>query len=255
VIEQLTASDRAVTMWLQTGFGIEKLLAREVPDEGYLLSLLYWFGVLTIEGVDALGESCLKIPNQVIRQLYLERLQQELLPSYDLANTREAVAKQFYLSGEMAPLVEFIEQNMLQSLANRDLRWANELSPKLIFLTLLHNTFFYNTQSEAATGKQYIDILFEVRPDRRQSPLLDHLFELKFIPLKQLKLSDRELQAMSREALAELPLVKTALEGAQAQGIAYEQQLQHDQPQKGWKLQRHAVVLLGFSRLVWLSAC
>ncbi|QEP42479.1 AAA family ATPase [Ectothiorhodospiraceae bacterium BW-2] len=251
VIEQLTASDRAVTMWLQTGFGIEKLLAREVPDKGYLLSLLYWFGVLTVDGNDALGETCLKIPNQVIRQLYLERLQQELLPSYELANTREAVAKQFYLSGEMAPLAAFIEQNMLQSLANRDLRWANELSPKLIFMTLLHNTFFYNTQSEAATGKQYIDILFEVRPDRRQSPLLDHLFELKFIPLKQLKLSDRELQTMSREELAELPLVKAALEGAKQQGEVYWQQLQHDQPQKAWQLQRHAVVLLGFSRLVW----
>ncbi|QEP42491.1 hypothetical protein D5085_04690 [Ectothiorhodospiraceae bacterium BW-2] len=136
VIEQLTASDRAVTMWLQTGFGIEKLLAREVPDKGYLLSLLY-----------------------------------------------------------------------------------------------------------------------EVRPDRRQSPLLDHLFELKFIPLKQLKLSDRELQAMSREELAELPLVKAALEGAKQQGEAYWQQLQHDQPQKAWQLQRHAVVLLGFSRLVWLGEC
>ncbi|QEP45055.1 AAA family ATPase [Ectothiorhodospiraceae bacterium BW-2] len=255
VIEQLTASDRAVTMWLQTGFGIEKLLAREVPDEGYLLSLLYWFGVLTVDGNDALGKTYLKIPNQVIRQLYLERLQQELLPSYELVNTREAVAEAFYLSGEMAPLAAFIEQNMLQSLANRDLRWANELSPKLIFMTLLHNTFFYNTQSEAATGKQYIDILFEVRPDRRQSPLLDHLFELKFIPLKQLKLSDRELQTMSREELAELPLVKAALEGAKQQGEAYWQQLQHDQPQKAWQLQRHAVVLLGFSRLVWLSEC
>ncbi|QEP45054.1 AAA family ATPase [Ectothiorhodospiraceae bacterium BW-2] len=255
VIEQLTASDRAVTMWLQTGFGIEKLLAREVPDEGYLLSLLYWFGVLTVDGNDALGKTYLKIPNQVIRQLYLERLQQELLPSYELVNTREAVAEAFYLSGEMAPLAAFIEQNMLQSLANRDLRWANELSPKLIFMTLLHNTFFYNTQSEAATGKQYIDILFEVRPDRRQSPLLDHLFELKFIPLKQLKLSDRELQTMSREELAELPLVKAALEGAKQQGEVYWQQLQHDQSQKAWQLQRHAVVLLGFSRLVWLSEC
>ena len=253
VIERLSAGERIATNHLQTGFGIEALLQRQVPDEGYLLSLLYWFGVLTLNEIHALGESELMIPNQVIRQLYLERLQRALLPGYTLANQREQVAKVFYLSGDLAPLVAFIETNMLQGLANRDLAWANELSLKLILLTLLHNTFWYTTRSEQAAGKRYIDLLLEVRPDLRHTPLLDHLFELKFIPLNQLKLSDRELQALSPQPLAELPLVARALDGADAQGEAYCQQLQREEPAIPWRLHRHSVVLLGFSRLVWRS--
>ena len=50
---------------LAQSFGIEDILYGH-KDEAFMLSLLYFFGVLTIEGEDAFGEICFCVPNQVI---------------------------------------------------------------------------------------------------------------------------------------------------------------------------------------------
>ena len=46
----------------------------------FILSLLYFFGVLTLAGRNLFGELQLTIPNLVIRQLYVEQLRALVLP-------------------------------------------------------------------------------------------------------------------------------------------------------------------------------
>ncbi|MGB5600628.1 MAG: hypothetical protein WBM66_18035, partial [Thiothrix litoralis] len=52
-------------------------LQRVQHDPSYMLSLLYFFGVLTIADVDGMGRLVLAIPNLVIRGLYVEQLKEQ----------------------------------------------------------------------------------------------------------------------------------------------------------------------------------
>lgn len=118
--------------------------------EGFLASLLDFFGVLTFSGRDPLGGLQLAIPNLVVRKLYVERLQEALLPGYELDRERRAVCERFYAGGELEPLCDFIEQRYLPVFDNRDLRWSNELVVKTAFLTTLFNDIPYIMDSETA---------------------------------------------------------------------------------------------------------
>ncbi len=166
--------------------------------EGFLASLLYFFGVLTYSGRDPLGNLQLSIPNLVVRKLYIERIQEALLPGYDLDRERRAVSERFYAAGELEPLCDFIEQRYLPVFDNRDLRWSNELVVKTAFLITLFNDIAYIMDSETAIARGYCDLSLIVRPDRRQYALLDHVIEFK-----HLKLGD--LPGIDSDALASMP--------------------------------------------------
>jgi len=253
LIEQLsTTLEPVIIDELYTAFGVESLL-NPAPDSAYLLSLLTWFGVLTIEGRNELGQLTLTIPNQVVHSLYIERLQRSILPGFEDTDRRRQLAIQFYTHGDLAPLVEFIESRFLPVLSNRDQRWSNELTLKVTLITLLMNSLYYSTRSELGVGRGYTDLLLEVRPDKRQTPLLDHLFELKYLPLKILGQSDAELNTLTHAELAALPAVKAALDQAEQQLANYIPTLQNENPATTWKLRSHALVMIGLNRIAWRS--
>ena len=69
VIDQILDETRTTPLrQLETRFGVEQL-QRVQHDPTYMLSLLYFFGVLTIADVDGMGRLVLAIPNLVIRGL------------------------------------------------------------------------------------------------------------------------------------------------------------------------------------------
>jgi hypothetical protein len=230
-------------------FGVQDMLtAPKNPD--FLATLLYYFGVLTLAGRNEWGELILTIPNQVIRKLYVERLQEQLLPAYDDQEQRQAVCRRFYTTGDLGPLCEFLEQKYFKVFDNRDLRWSNELVVKTAFLVTLFNDAFYIMDSEPALERRYGDLLLRVRPDMRQYALLDHLLEFKALSLKVVGLTSAELVKKSREELRELPGVAAALQEAEQQLAAYrdilERPIGHPRP-----LHTHAVVCIGLERLIW----
>ncbi|QEP42056.1 AAA family ATPase [Ectothiorhodospiraceae bacterium BW-2] len=235
---------------LAQNFGVKAML-NDPPDASFIISLLVYFGVLTIESVNLLGELTVTIPNQVVRSLYIDRIQQQLLNGYEDNNRQQAVAKQLYTEAEFEPLVDFIEQRFYSVLDNRDRRWSNELTLKTTLLLLLTNDLYYLPRSELSLGGGYSDLLFEIRPDKRQAPLYDLLFELKYLSLKDLKLSAEQLSELSREQLAELAPVKKLLDDAERQLASYQPTLEQLFPAVEWNLKSFAVVSLGTRRLVW----
>jgi hypothetical protein len=230
-------------------FGVQDMLtAPKNPD--FLATLLYYFGVLTLAGRDAFGKLQLTIPNQVIRKLYVERLQEQLLPAYDDQEQRQQVVERFYSTGDLGPLCELLEQKYFKVFDNRDLRWSNELVVKTAFLVTLFNDAFYIMDSEPALERRYGDLLLRVRPDMRQYQLLDHLLEFKALSLKAVGLTSADLATKSREELREWPGVKESLQEAEQQLAAYrtilERPVGNPRP-----LHTHAVVCIGLERLVW----
>ena len=230
-------------------FGVQDMLTAP-RDPDFLATLLYYFGVLTLAGRDALGKLQLAIPNQVIRKLYVERLQEQTLPRYEDQEQRQKVVERFYATGDLGPLCDLLEQTWFKVFDNRDLRWSNELVIKTAFLAVLFNDAFYVMDSEPALGRGYGDLLLRVRPDMRQYALLDHLLEFKAVSLKAVGLTSAELAAKSRDELRALPAVAEALREAETQLAAYREVLAGVGGEP-LKLRTHAVVGIGLERLVW----
>jgi hypothetical protein len=94
---------------LENRFGVEAL--REMHQgQRFMGSLLYYFGVLTLTGRSPIGGLELNAPNLVIRGLYLEELQRNVLPNAQDADTARTLAEAFYQTADLQPLVEFMEQ-------------------------------------------------------------------------------------------------------------------------------------------------
>jgi len=232
-------------------FGVEDMLAA-VKDEAFMASLLYYFGVLTFGGRGALGKLVLRIPNLVVRQMYVERIRELLLPDLsqdELLRTAET----FYTSGDLQPVCDFVEQGYFKIFANRDYRWANELTVKTAFLTLLFNDLFYVMDSEPALDRDYADLVMIVRPDMRQYALLDILIEFKYISLQEVGMSGAEVREMSANTLKELTPVQRKLTESRAKLLDYRRVLQEVYGD-ALRLRAYSVVSVGFDRLAWAEA-
>ncbi len=79
VIVQAINNEPLTLTRLANRFGVEDMLST-VKDTRFMISLLYYFGILTLNGETEWGEFCFKIPNLVVRSLYVERLFDRLLP-------------------------------------------------------------------------------------------------------------------------------------------------------------------------------
>ena len=239
--------------YLENQFGVEQL-HRLQHDARYMVSLLYFFGVLTISGLGgALEELRLDVPNRVIYALYVETLREKTLP--DLAQRREVegLAKQFYQTADLQPLADYLETSYFKAFNNRDYRWGNELTIKAAFMSLLFDDTYYIMDSEAALQRRYADLLMIIRPDmRRLAVLKDVVLEFKYLSLADVGLTAEGVRRQSRETLQQLPVVQTALQAALLQLRDYQRVLaeKYREPQR---LRCLAVVALGFERLVWQS--
>lgn len=231
-------------------FGVEALL-QAVQDTTLMTSLLYFFGVLTLTNeMTEKGQIILRIPNMVARRLYAERMAALWLPDVSEREAGRRAAEALYQNGDMQPLCHFVEQHLFKVLDNRDYRWANELTVKTVFLSLLFNDTFYLMDSEPALQRNYGDLLMLIRPEMRRFTLCDILVEFEYVSLSDLGMSGDALRQLSVEQGKTLPKVQGKLQEAR-------QQLQHYRTLLTatygdlLRLRTYAVVALGFERLVW----
>ena len=230
-------------------FGIEDMLTTH-KDTTFMVSLLYYFGVLTLNGETELGKLCLKIPNLVIRKLYVEQLLEMILPEVQTREEAYQHAEHFYQTGELQPLCEFIEQHYFKIFDNRDYRWANELTVKTAFLTVLFNDRFYIMDSETTLARHYADLTLLVRPEMRRYPLLDIIMEFKYVSLAAAGLTGAQAQQLTPDQITTLPLIQQKLTEA-TQQLAHYRQALVAQYGSVLQLRSYCVVALGFERLVW----
>jgi hypothetical protein len=252
LLDALTETTPVTVTQLEARFSVEKLWHPKA-DQRFLGSLLYYFGVLTMAGQTELGELRLAIPNLVVRHLYVERLLELLLPQFTDQDEAVAIARQFYATGNLQPVCEFIETRF-RVFDNRDYQWSNELMVKTAFLLLLFNDRWYLMDSETELNRRYADLSLILRPDARPYPLFDHILEFKYLALKEDSkhpLTGEQLKTMTVEELRALPFVQRKLAEAREQLQVYGQELQARYGQL--RLHSHAVVGIGFERFVWES--
>ncbi|MCF7979729.1 MAG: AAA family ATPase [Chromatiaceae bacterium] len=232
-------------------FGVEDL-RRAPKDAPFLGSLLYFLGALTLKDQTPFGELVMGIPNLVIRKLYVEKFRDQRFPNYPERESLRQAAKTLYADGDLAPLVAVLEANHLRVFDNRDYRWSNELTVKTVFLVALFADIFYVMDSETAIARGHADLSLIVREEMRRFALLDHLFEFKYLGLQELGLDAQSLRELSHAALSAQPKVAACLDAAEAQLARYRQSLEQAYGER-LHLHTHALVALGFERLVWRS--
>ncbi len=248
VIVQAINNEPLTLMRLANRFGVEDMLST-VKDTRFMISLLYYFGILTLNGETELGEFCFKIPNLVVRSLYVERLFDKLLPQEEREDV-QLMAKHFYQTGDLQPICDFMEQHYFKVFDNRDYRIANELTIKTAFLTLLFDELFYIVDSETEVEKRYADLTFIIRPERRSLPLHDFIIEFKYLGLKEMGLSSENLREMRVNELFACASIKQKLAESKQQLLDYQTRLQSKSGEK-LRLQLISVVAVGFERVVW----
>ena len=234
---------------LSDRFGILQMLTDKSKNFIFMTSFLYYFGVLTIDDETEDGELILRVPNLVTQGLYVERIQQILLPEPVDRDDGVLAARQLYSKGDMEPLCEFIEQRFFKVFRNRDYRWANELTVKTAFLTLLYNDILYIIDSEKNAGSGYADLTMIIRPDMRRFKIHDILIEFKYAGLKEAGLTGEKAKELTLSELRAVPAMQAKMEEAKKQIRRYGDAL--EKKYSDIRLKRYTVVSLGFEKLWW----
>ncbi len=200
-----------------------------------------------MEGETVTGELRLKTPNLVTQGLYVERIREMLLPEPDDRDNGVWAAEKLYQKADIKPVCEFIEEKYFKVFSNRDYIWANELTIKTAFLTLLYNDILYIMDSETEIDKKFTDLTMIIRPDMRRFEIFDVLLEFKFVKLKDAGLTGEQARGLNRDELENIPQMDTQMKEAQKRLKQYGDAL--EQKYKNLALKRFAVVSLGFERL------
>ena len=250
IIQQaLEGSPPLVLSLLADRFGIDEML-EETQSNQFIITLLYYLGVLTLDGETELRELRFKIPNLVVRKLYVEHLFKRLLPQDTERETTRVLARNFYQNGDLQPICDFMTQRYFKVFDNRDYKTADELTIKTAFLTVLFDDVWYIMDSETVLDRRYADLTMILRPDCRHLPLRDFLFEFKYLKLSDVKKSGAELKELSLFELEDLEAVKEKLAESEGQLLDYQMRLE-SKYSDGLKLQLISVVAVGFERVVW----
>jgi hypothetical protein len=184
---------------LVQGFPLEKLRDRE-----NFISLLFYFGLLTIKDTEA-ADLVLEIPNETIRRLYYnyikEGYEETEIFALDLY-TYNSLMKGMALKGEWRPLFDYITHRMQESMSLRDLV-TGEKSIQAFLNVYLGLSNLYIIHVEKELNKGYADIVMEPFVAHYQDINYAYILEIKYTKAG-LKSGDPKIQQLKSEAEEQL---------------------------------------------------
>ena len=194
-IIQTLVSQGYITGELKDGFP-----AANIVDSDNFVSLLYYFGMLTVSGTFE-GKTKLIIPNQVVR----EQLYTYLLNTYNEADLsfsnheKDELSSALAYRGAWQSYFDYIADCLKRYASQRD-KQKGESFVHGFTLAMTAQNRFYRPISEADTQSGYVDIflspMFEIYPDMSHS----YIIELKYAKYKDPESRVEELRA---EAIAQ----------------------------------------------------
>ena len=195
-IIQTLVSKGFVTGELKEGFPAENI----AKDHNFI-SLLYYFGMVTIGGT-FMGDTKFVIPNEVVREqifTYLLDAYRENDLEYDSYDIRSKEQRMAY-RGDFKPFFQFIADSIHTYASQRD-RQKGEAFVHGYTLALTSQCRYYRPISELDNQGGYADVFLcprhEVFTDMEHS----YIIELKYLKSKA---TDAEVQAAVKEAEAQV---------------------------------------------------
>jgi len=154
----------------------------ELTKQKYFISLLYYFGLLTIKGMNR-GKYLLKIPNLTIQHLMYDYIRNGFedvnIFKIDIWELSDLITKMAY-DGEWKAFFQFLSEQIEKQTAIRDYLNGQKVIQGFL-LAYLNVADYYITQSETDMNKGYSDIY--MAPFLSKFPDLEYtyLIELKYI--------------------------------------------------------------------------
>lgn len=189
-IIQTLVSQGYITGELKDGFP-----AANIVDSDNFVSLLYYFGMLTVSGTYK-GKTKLIIPNQVVR----EQLYTYLLNTYNEADLsfsnheKDELSSALAYDGAWQSYFNYIADCLKRYASQRD-KQKGESFVHGFTLAMTAQNRFYRPISEADTQSRYVDIflspMLEIYPDMSHS----YIIELKYAKYKDPESRVEELRA------------------------------------------------------------
>ena len=163
------------------GFPLEKL----VNSENFK-SLLFYFGLLTITGLEK-GKTTLKIPNETVKRLYYDYIEEAYreMHVYDLDLSRYSdLIGDMAFDGKWEPFFKFITGRMRESMSLRDLITGEKSIQAFLNVYLgLSNLYIIHTEKELNKG--YADIVMEPFLAGFEGIKYSFALEIKYIKPKE----------------------------------------------------------------------
>ncbi len=195
IIQQLVENG-FVAGELKTGFPAE-----QIGDPDNFVSLLYYFGMVTIAGTHQ-GKTKFVIPNEVVReQLFrylLDTYKENDLKydSYEKGNLESALA----YCGEWKPYFEYIADSLHKYSSQRD-HQKGEYFVHGFTLAMTCDNKFYRPISEKDTQEGYADIFLCPLVDNFSDMLHSYIVELKYAKSKD---TDAHVEQLRQEAISQV---------------------------------------------------
>ena len=143
---------------IETGFPIDELIR---PTN--FVSLLYYFGLLTIEGIDDENTPILVIPNESVKHLYYDYISKTYDETGILSidhDKYKALIKGMAYKGKWRELIEYIARQMKESLSICDVM-TGEKAHQLFWNVYLGLNTLYSVYSEKELNQGFADLVLE----------------------------------------------------------------------------------------------
>ena len=195
IIQQL------VTQGFVTGKLVENFPAERINDPDNFLSLLFYFGMVTIDG-DYKGVTKFIIPNEVVRDqmyTYLLDTYKENDLTYDNFN-KGKLESQLAYDGNYKAYFEFIADSLKRYSSQRD-KQKGEAFVHGFTLAMTSQNQFYRPISELDNDGGYADIFLSPLCDIYKDMVDSYIIELKY---SKTNTADEQLQVLFKEASAQI---------------------------------------------------
>ena len=200
-----------ITTDIQTSFPAEDLIQ---PDN--FISLLFYFGILTIDRVER-GSAVLRVPNLTIRQILFSYIEQGYkdaevfeIKTYHLRQLMSSMA----YDGEWRPVFEYFAEEVRNQTSIRDYI-EGEKAIQTLHLVYMNLTSYFVIFPEQEMGKGFSDLWMS--PNFLHHPEMQYCYVVEFKYLKH-EATDAEVAAKLEEAREQLRQYATDAKYASAKG-------------------------------------
>ena len=190
-----------VTKGFVTGKLVENFPAERINDPDNFLSLLFYFGMVTIDGTFD-GKTKFIIPNEVVRDqmyTYLLDTYRENDLTYDSYGKNELESRLAY-HGDYKPYFDYIADCLKRYSSQRD-KQKGEAFVHGFTLAMTSQCQFYRPISELDNDGGYADIFLSPLCDIYKDMVDSYIIELKYCKTNT---TDEQLQDLCKEASAQI---------------------------------------------------
>lgn len=191
------AEEGEVAASIEPSFPAEELVK---PDN--FTSLLFYFGILTIDRVEE-GETVLKVPNLTIRQILFSYIEQGYREAdvFDIKTIRlRELMKNMAYRGEWRPVFEYFAEEIREQTSIRDYI-EGEKAIQTFHLVYMNLTNYFVIYPERELNKGYADLWMS--PNFLNHPEMEYSYVVEFKYLKH-GATDKEVEVKLAEAREQL---------------------------------------------------